>query len=290
MQTTLYIKVHQPGNVPTSQVSKSNTRGTSSNPYHMDALDMKLYITKPPQQTIKMEQPPLQSPYTCVYGMREVYKTSKNIQSITNPNTSQNTKYNDQICNTYQNTRHICKTNKTLQSKHSNPYQIISHNTRINRRMYTLTTSQQRLSKVKHPTLQSPHTRVCGKRWVFNKNKHIKTKPYTNTTTCLIKVLSISPYIKSKGHFPYTSTYSKIIPIERNCHPSQKKIYKNPIKTKPIITTNTHTHRNKSKIHNKHTTLNSHLSQYSKTFTQTKSIQYSSLNTAPIRHKASMSK
>ena len=126
----------------------------------------------------------------------------------------------------------------------------------VDRKHYAKTISQQNSRKLKLPPLQSPHTRVCGKRRVFNKinnSLNMKIKLNTNTTTCLkicTEVLTtafiskvIPPYPKTH----YSNNIIRILAIKTQVsYPSKNIQHKhNYIKPTPLIHIN---HLNSKRI------------------------------------------
>ncbi len=94
-----------------------------------------------------------------------------------------------------------------ITGKPPNSYQIIAFIVKVCRKHYIIALPQQQTNKLEHPPLQSPHTRVCGKRRVYDKfNNTIDIKTKTNTTTHMliqIDTLTRTHIIKSKLTRPY---------------------------------------------------------------------------------------
>ena len=101
-----------------------------------------------------------------------------------------------------------------LKGKFPNSYQNVAFIVKVYRKLCIITLPQQKTNKSEHLPLQSPHTRVCGRRRVYDKTNK-KTKLETNPITYKlihIKDLTKTHTIESKLASP---------------HPSIKKHHKN---------------------------------------------------------------
>ena len=98
--------------------------------------------------------------------------------------------------------------------KPPNSYQIIACIKLVERKSNTTNTLQQYTKKLEHPPLQSPHTRVCGKRWTYditNNTPNMKTKPKTiNTQTTNAIINSKRTRILTKTIISYTHPYLEL--------------------------------------------------------------------------------
>ena len=109
--------------------------------------------------------------------------------------------------------------------KSPNPYQVAVIIFIVDMKFYKITTPQQKTKRLKHPLLQSPYTRVYGRRKIYDKNNNslnMKTKLKTNTTTYLLKHIDILKKLRSKLVLKALHKY-------------------NTTKTLPLVTTKYHT-------------------------------------------------
>ena len=148
----------------------------------------------------------------------------------------------------------------TINTKGKSPNlcQIVAFVNEVDRKHHSIILSQTTI--LEHPPLLSPHTRVCGKRWTYNKTKepldmkihvHKERNNYANTTYRL--------NTKTQGHNHNTKNSDKDLSKQPNTY------IKKPIK---------------------HISKNKHSSQYSNPPTQIMSTQYVLSSTLPNKQKA----
>ena len=161
--------------------------------------------------------------------------------------------------------------------KSPNPYQYAA----LDRKFNTKATPKTKTTNSTYPPLQSPYTRVYGKRWPFDKNYNTlntTTKSNPNTNTYGINCIKILTYLPTtnKPISPYqykhknnkTTKVLAIIPIQRQAPhqeatirhtqtkktiPYQKMIgHIKALKHPPQLNPHTHMYGLKTRYHLKH--------------------------------------
>ena len=85
--------------------------------------------------------------------------------------------------------------------KSPNLYQCVAFISIVDRKYHIINLPQQQTKKLEHPPLLSPHTRVCGKRWVYKPNKTLnKKKKLKNRSANMITNLTTRMGVLTKLH------------------------------------------------------------------------------------------
>ena len=257
-----------------------------SKPYHHAALinfvDRKLIkkISIQHRNTKAPKHPPLQSPYTCVYGRRWTFDTTL---SICNPKQNQHYNTQNRIKSNYilktpsitnipeQTLRHITSLKKKYNNNNSKQNKIELNKTHTqNIKTPTIITSKT------HPTSKNLHTQIHRKKRRNTKHNPSQRKTNTKTTNTSIYPTKRSTnqfkrvitktyrYKKHKPHtnihklrsLPQTNTYEI-----KNKHINQTNIKHNKIKSN-ILQEILLTHKHNKNLNTKTT------HQYNKTILQ----------------------
>ena len=188
-----------------------NTTCKSPQPYPyvaiVNSVDRKPTINPPQHKNTKQhsQHPPLQSPYTCVYGMRGIFDTTL---SISNPKLRkiQNHISQKMIMN---NTTSSISTITTIKPKHTqNKLQIAWHSKRFTKTNPNITQTKHNLlaykqiPNTKNPPSTNPYTRVYGKRRNIYKNA-TQNKLSTNKVKLSKKIKTKKRRLYKTNSTPY---------------------------------------------------------------------------------------